>query len=90
MKRAISGLIVVTALMASSAFASDKDLCDVNLQKVKDLLATQQDLGEPAKGNANTFYQTAISNKAAGKDKECISQAQQAVQVLQNAGKSQN
>ncbi len=93
MKRIISGLIVAAALTSATAFAGpkeDKDLCDVNLQKVKDGLTVNTNMGEPIKGEIEGYQSRAMAAQKAGKDKDCIAESTKAVQALQNVSKSQN
>ncbi|WP_407314971.1 hypothetical protein [Pseudomonas sp. nanlin1] len=93
MKRIISGLIVAAALTSATAFAGpkeDKDLCDVNLQKIKDGLTVNTNMGEPLKKEITDAQSKAIAAQKAGHDKDCVGVSGKALQSLQNVGKSQN
>lgn len=90
MKRsALAGLFVTAALLASPAFAagSDKDLCQINLDKInngKALLATDT---SGKSGEIDTAVSQAKAAQAAGNDKKCIEISAKAVQDLQDLDK---
>lgn len=73
MKRiALTGLFLTAALLASPVFAAD-DLCDANLQQIKDDLATgAADMGEDTMMNLKETQKEAMAAKAAGDTKKCI------------------
>ena len=71
------------ALMASPVFAAD--LCDANLQKIKDTLTTEAaTLPESTKTEVEKLQTTAEQAKAAGDDKKCVEASAQAVQRLES------
>ncbi|KAF1024884.1 MAG: hypothetical protein GAK37_03001 [Pseudomonas sp.] len=90
MKRsALAGLFVTAAILASPAFAasSDKDLCQVNLDRInngKALLATDT---SGKSGEIDTAASQAKAAQAAGDDKKCIEITAKAVQDLQDLDK---
>ncbi|MGY2292716.1 hypothetical protein ACW9H6_23315 [Pseudomonas sp. SDO528_S397] len=90
MKRsALAGLFVTAALLASPVFAAgnDKDLCQINLDKInngKALLATDT---SGKSGEIDTAVSQAKAAHAAGDDKKCIEITAKAVQDLQDLDK---
>ncbi|KRP59520.1 hypothetical protein [Pseudomonas trivialis] len=90
MKRsALAGLFVTAAMLASPVFAAsnDKDLCQINLDKInngKALLATDT---SGKSGEINTAFSQAKAAHAAGDDKKCIEISSKALQDLQNSEK---
>ena len=79
---------MTAAMLASPAFAaSDKDLCQINLDKInngKALLATDT---SGKSGEIDTIVAQAKAAHAAGDDKECIEITSKALQDLQNSEK---
>jgi hypothetical protein len=87
MKRSVlAGLLITGALLASPAFAAE-DLCDVNLQKVKDGITSAGTIGEPAQGELLAAQRAAQMAKDNGDDKACIAESQRAIQILADAQK---
>lgn len=89
MKRsALAGLFITAAMLASPAFAAgDKDLCQINLDKInngKALLATDT---SGKSGEIDTAVSQAKAAHAAGDDKHCIEITSKALQDLQNSEK---
>ncbi|MBP1126179.1 MULTISPECIES: hypothetical protein [Pseudomonas] len=90
MKRsALAGLFVTAAMLASPVFAAgnDKDLCQINLDKInngKALLATDT---SGKSGEIDTAVSQAKAAHAAGDDKKCIEISAKALQDLQNSDK---
>ncbi|MCF5720209.1 hypothetical protein [Pseudomonas syringae] len=89
MKRsALAGLFITAAMLASPAFAAgDKDLCQINLDKInngKALLATDT---SGKSGEVDTAVSSAKAAQAAGDDKKCIEITSKALQDLQNSEK---
>ncbi|WP_338485447.1 hypothetical protein [Pseudomonas trivialis] len=90
MKRsALAGLFVTAAMLASPVFAAgnDKDLCQINLDKVnngKALLATDT---SGKSGEIDTAVSQVKAAHAAGDDKKCIEITSKALQDLQNSDK---
>ncbi|WP_231422614.1 hypothetical protein [Pseudomonas sp. Leaf59] len=90
MKRsALAGLFVTAAMLASPVFAAgnDKDLCQINLNKInngKALLATD---ASGKSGEIDTAVSQAKAAHAAGDDKKCIEISSKALQDLQNSDK---
>ena len=90
MKRsALAGLFVTAAMLASPVFAADseKDLCQINLDKInngKALLATDT---SGKSGEIDTAVSQAKAAHAAGDEKKCIEITSKALQDLQNSDK---
>ncbi|TFY92951.1 hypothetical protein DYL61_16265 [Pseudomonas nabeulensis] len=89
MKRsALAGLFITAAMLASPAFAAgDKDLCQINLDKInngKALLATDT---TGKSGEIDTAVSQAKAAHAAGNDKQCIEITAKALQDLQDLDK---
>lgn len=89
MKRsALAGLFMTAAMLASPAFAaSDKDLCQINLDKInngKALLATDT---SGKSGEIDTAVSQAKAAHSAGDEKKCIEITSKALQDLQNSEK---
>ncbi|PHN29401.1 hypothetical protein [Pseudomonas sp. ICMP 460] len=89
MKRsALAGLFITAAMLASPAFAAaDKDLCQINLDKInngKALLATDT---SGKSGEIDTAVSQAKAAHAAGDDKKCIEITAKALQDMQNSEK---
>lgn len=89
MKRsALAGLFMTAAMLASPAFAAgDKDLCQINLDKInsgKALLATDT---SGKSGEIDTAVSQAKAAHAAGDEKKCIEITSKALQDLQNSEK---
>ncbi|WP_347906132.1 hypothetical protein [Pseudomonas purpurea] len=84
MKRtALAGLFITAAMLASPAFAADKDLCDLNLQKLEDSIATLPATSENTTNNIKTMQARAQAAKKAGNDKKCVDETTQALQRIQ-------
>ena len=79
---------MTAAMLASPAFAaSDKDLCQINLDKInngKALLATDT---SGKSGEIDTAVSQAKAAHAAGDEKKCIEITSKALQDLQNLDK---
>jgi hypothetical protein len=89
MKRsALAGLFITAAMLASPVFAAgDKDLCEINLNKInnaKTPLAT--DAGGKS-GDIDTAVSQAKAAHAAGDEKKCIAITSKALQDLQDLDK---
>ncbi len=90
MKRsALAGLFVTAAMLASPVFAAgnDKDLCQINLDKInngKALLATDT---SGKSGEIDTAVSQAKAAETAGDDKKCIEISSKALQDMQNSDK---
>ncbi|MFO2465556.1 hypothetical protein OOJ96_18165 [Pseudomonas sp. 15FMM2] len=93
MKRSVlAGVFVTAAILASPVFAagSDKDLCQINLDKInngKALLATGS---SGISGEIDTAVSQAKAAHAAGDEKKCIEITSKALQQLQNTDKGGN
>ncbi|MGU9858744.1 hypothetical protein [Pseudomonas sp. LF245] len=89
MKRsALAGLFITAAMLASPVFAAgDKDLCEINLNKInngKALLATDS---SGKSGEIDTAVSQAKAAHAAGDEKKCIEITAKALQDLQDLDK---
>ncbi|MBD9458784.1 hypothetical protein IB241_13940 [Pseudomonas sp. PDM05] len=89
MKRsALAGLFITAAMLASPVFAAgDKDLCEINLNKInngKALLATDS---SGKSGEIDTAVAQAKAAHAAGDEKKCIEITTKALQDLQDLDK---
>jgi len=74
--------LLSATLMASPVFAAD--LCDANLQKIKDTLATEKaTLSESLKNEVTDLQTKAEQAKAAGDDKKCTEVSAMAVKRLE-------
>ncbi len=77
-----SAALLSATLMASPVFAAD--LCDSNLQKIKDTLTTKEaTLSESLKTEVTELQAKANDAKAAGDDKKCAEASAMAVQRLE-------
>lgn len=87
-RSALAGLFMTAAMLASPAFAAgDKDLCQINLDKInngKALLATDT---SGKSGEVDTAVAQAKAAHAAGDDKKCIEITSKTLQDLQNSEK---
>jgi hypothetical protein len=81
MKRtALTGLFLTAALLACPAFAAD-DLCDANLQQIKDDLTTgATDMGDDTLMSLKEAQKEAMAAKAAGDNKKCIELTEKALE----------
>ena len=90
MKRsALAGLFITAAMLASPAFAagSDKDLCQINLDKLNNAKATLATDTTGKSGEIDTIVSQAMAFHASGDDKLCIEVTNKALQDLQNSNK---
>lgn len=80
MKRtALTGLFLTAALLASPVFAAD-NLCDSNLQTIKDdLSGGATDMGDETMTELKETQKLAMAAKAAGNDKKCIELTEKAL-----------
>lgn len=85
---ALAGLFISAAMLTSPVFANDQaDLCQVNLQKIKDAKVSTEQMSESMKSDMDATVQQASAAQAKGTEqgtKECISLTTQAIQKLQN------
>ncbi|MET3456176.1 MULTISPECIES: hypothetical protein [Pseudomonas] len=89
MKRtALAGLFISAAMLASPVFAdSQADLCQINLQKIKDAKVSTEQMSESMKTDIDATVGQATAEQAKGTEegsKNCISLTTQALQKLQN------
>jgi hypothetical protein len=87
MKRTlISGMFITAALLASPAFAAD-DLCDANLQALKDAqVSTNTNMSGPMKMNLEKTEKEAMAAKHAGDEKKCIEITAKTISELKTKG----
>ncbi|TFB36413.1 hypothetical protein [Pseudomonas sp. F01002] len=69
---AIAGLFITAAILASPAFAADKDLCAANIQKIDDFAASAPSLPESSLDNIKAAQEKSKAAQAAGNDKDCV------------------
>ena len=85
---AFAGLFISAALLASPVFAnSQADLCQINLQKIKDAKVSTEEMSEGMKTDIDATVGQATAEHAKGTEegvKNCISLTTQALQKLQN------
>ncbi|WP_019410428.1 hypothetical protein [Pseudomonas psychrophila] len=87
MKRTVlAGLFVSAAMLASPVFAAE-DLCQINLQKIDDAVATLNATSENTKKDIHDLVTKAKDEQAAGKTEDCIATSTLALQRLQNLTK---
>lgn len=88
MKRtAFAGLFISAALLASPVFAADTNLCDTNLQRIDNDIATANQMSESLKTDITATVGQAKAEQAKGTEKgveNCISLTNQVLQKLQN------
>ncbi|MBK5538970.1 hypothetical protein JFV28_30005 [Pseudomonas sp. TH05] len=89
MKRsALAGLFITAAMLASPVFAAaQEDLCQINLQKIRDAKVSTEAMSEQLSNDIDASVQQATAEKAKGTEegtKNCISLTTQAIQKLQN------
>jgi hypothetical protein len=89
MKRsALAGLFITATMLASPVFAAaQEDLCQINLQKIKDAKVSTEVMSEQLSADIDASVQQASAEKAKGTEegtKNCISITTQAIQKLQN------
>ncbi|WP_339479181.1 MULTISPECIES: hypothetical protein [unclassified Pseudomonas] len=89
MKRtALAGLFISAAMLASPVFAdSQPDLCQVNLQKIKDAKVSTEQMSKSMENDIDATVKQATTEQAKGTEegsKNCISLTTQALQKLQN------
>lgn len=89
MKRsALAGLFITTALLASPVFAAgQEDLCQINLQKIRDAKVSTEAMSSELSSSIDAKVQLATAEQARGTEegtKNCISLTTQAIQQLQN------
>ena len=89
MKRsALAGLFITAAMLASPVFAAaQEDLCQINLQKIRDAKVSTEAMSEQLSSEIDASVQQATAEKAKGTEegtKNCISLTTQAIQKLQN------
>ncbi|EPL04020.1 hypothetical protein [Pseudomonas sp. CF161] len=89
MKRsALAGLFITAAMLASPVFAAaQEDLCQINLQKIRDAKVSTEAMSEQLSNDIDASVQQATAEKAKGTEegtKNCISLTTQAIQKIQN------
>ncbi|AZD90280.1 MULTISPECIES: hypothetical protein [Pseudomonas] len=93
MKRSVlSGLFVTASLLASPSFAGNQeDLCQMNLQTIRDARPSIQ--AADLQANIDTTVQQAQAALAKNTEegtKECIALTTRAIQSIQNSPKSEH
>ena len=90
MKRsALAGLFITAAMLASPVFAADseKDLCQINIDKINNAKATLATDTTGKSGEIDTVVSQAKAFHASGDDKQCIEVTNKTLQDLQNSNK---
>ncbi|MEN2397621.1 hypothetical protein [Pseudomonas halotolerans] len=91
MKRtAFAGLFISAALLASPVFAADTNLCDTQLKKIDNDMATAQQMSESLKTELDSKVTKAKTEQAKGTKEgveNCISLTTQVLQEMQNNNK---
>ncbi|WP_295475253.1 hypothetical protein [uncultured Pseudomonas sp.] len=87
MKRtAFTGLFLSAALLASPVFAAD-DLCDSNLQAIKDAqVSTNTNLSTETQEMLKKVEADGMAAKAKGDEKQCIELTSKAIASLKKMG----
>jgi len=87
MKRtALSGLFLSAALLASPVFAAD-DLCDANIQTIKDAqVSSGTNLSPENKAMLEKTEKDAMAAKAKGDEKTCTELTTKAITAMKNTG----
>lgn len=82
-------LLLAAALMVSgSAFAAE-DLCEINLQKLRDLKVSTGQIGQPLLAEIQKNRMDAEQAQKAGDTKQCIELTSQALDKVIKADKGQ-
>lgn len=85
---AFAGLFISAAMLASPVFAdSQADLCQINLQKIRDAKVSTEQMSGGLKADIDATVGQATAEKDKGTEegtKNCISLTTQAIQKLQN------
>lgn len=86
----ISGLIITTALLASPAFADDKDLCSTNLTALESFMNSTVINNDAINNQLKEAKAAATAAQAKGDYKTCVNQtldAKEAMKSLNQGGK---
>lgn len=79
----IMGLVIVGC--SQKGTNSDKNLCDINLNKLSNYKAEYGiTTGQPELGQIQSLYKNAQNYKKAGDIKNCISSSEQALAIINN------
>lgn len=82
-------MLVAAVCVSTTAFAADKDLCQVNLQKLKDLKVSSGQIGQPLLAEIQENRRDAETAQKAGNEKECVALTSQALDKVLKADKGQ-
>jgi hypothetical protein len=82
-------LLLAAALMVSGSVFAAEDLCEINLQKLRDLKVSTGQIGQPLLGQIQEARMQAETAQKAGKTEECIALTNKALKDVQDAGKGQ-
>ncbi|BAN50671.1 hypothetical protein [Metapseudomonas resinovorans] len=81
MKR--TALFITAALLASSPVFANEDLCTVNLQKIDDALAANNNIGDPLRDQVKELHMKAQQAQQNGDTEGCINASSMALQRLE-------
>lgn len=84
---ALSALFAAATLLASPAFAADKDLCELNLDKINNSMATAGATSEGLDTAVQKHVEEAKQAQAAGDTKKCIEITSKVVERLDKTNK---
>lgn len=80
MKRTVfAGMLICAAMLSTSVYAADNDLCTIKLQELKDKVTSLPATSENTTMEIKRMQASAEAARAAKDDKKCITEATQAL-----------